>query len=151
MYKQSSTRPSDATDTNERSFWNSDPFFVSSSFDSTVIQICSCCVHFQQSSEMNDSVCTQCPGAGAGGIGSHCPPSSIGSDPSRLLPGTRVLLMSRFFTRPVPRLVIMPRAAPEPLMHMQRKWATDFCEELLQLDTASCHSSCCLQLCYAGG
>ena len=36
-----------------------DPFIVSSSFDSTIIQQCSCCVHSQQPLDMNDSVCIQ--------------------------------------------------------------------------------------------
>lgn len=46
--------------------WNrpliSDLFFVSS-FDSTVLQQCSCCVHSQHAWEMDVSVCTQCLGA----------------------------------------------------------------------------------------
>ena len=45
-----------------------DPFIVSSSFDSTVVQQSSCCLHSQQPLEVNDSVCTECLGADEGGI-----------------------------------------------------------------------------------
>ena len=91
-----------------------DPFFVSSSFDSTVIQPCSRDVHSQQSQEMNHSVCTQRLGANVGWTVFHCPPSSIGSAPFRLLPDThQSALISRCFTRPDGRLVITPRGAAE--------------------------------------
>ena len=63
----------------------SDRFVVSSSFDSTVIQKSSCRVLSQQPWEMDDSVC-RCRRSS-----SHCPLSPIGSAPSRLLHGTRVL------------------------------------------------------------
>ena len=46
---------------------------------------------------------------------SHCPPSPIGSTPCRLLPD---------------------ESASDPRLVTQRRWATDLCEELLQLDTA---------------
>ena len=47
-----------------------DPYIVSSSFDATATQQNSCCVHSQQPSEMNHSVCTQC-------LGRRVPPHQI--------------------------------------------------------------------------
>ena len=90
-----------------------DPFIVPSSFDSTVIQQ-SCFVHSQQPWEMIDSVYTQCLGADVGWI-VHLHQSEAPLFHCFLTPECFVSRCLRYSTRPDPRLVILPRAAAEPL------------------------------------
>ena len=60
-------------------------------------------------------------------------------------------LMSRCFTQPDPRLVIVPRAAAESLCTRSGRCPTDFLKEVVQLIDARCCSSCYVPLCFATG